>query len=276
MAEKLLLRQGLLDQHQADSSSPARRSASSRVYAALASTWSSVAARTAPAPPHPVDVEAGLDLELDAAVPLVHVAGHRLQSSSVAVGDAHRGPAVHLGAHRPEVLGQRPARRRAPGQPGHLQGGLGHPVTRTDASTSPSSAAVARSRAISRGRRCCRISCSAAWCTRTSSPARPWPPTPPALAGLAEEDGSGGRRGRSGPEPGPKRGHQGDGDPDQLHRLDLRSGPGSAPPSGREAGVADRVISAASVASAETAPAAPNRSQSVQLQPDVAPQLWHL
>ncbi len=107
MTQKLLLRQGLLDQHQVEFIEPGEVL---RILQGVRRVGVDLEQHRGPEPlphrPHPVDIEAGLDLELDAAVPLVHVPGHRLQQLLGGVGDAHRDAAVHLGAHRPQVLGQ--------------------------------------------------------------------------------------------------------------------------------------------------------------------------
>ena len=264
MPKKLLLRQGLLDQHQAEFIQPGEVL---RILQGVRRVGVDLEQHRGPEPlphrPHPFDVEAGLDLELDAAVPLVHVAGDRLEQLLGGVGDADRDAAVHLGAHRSEVLGQRPPRHpQLQVQPGHLQGGLGHPVAPDrfeHASQLGGGDAVSGQQPGQEvlpdhllGRlgvlgRVARLAHGDALA--------------PTLAVLSEEvddedvtvglDAERGAEGR----------HQGDGDSEQLHGLDARSGTGlRRSPRGRggEHGQGHLVISSA------------------QLQPDVAPQLWHL
>ncbi len=107
MAEKLLLRQWLLDQHQAELVEAGEVLS---VLQCVRRVGVDLEEHLGPEPlahrPHPLDVEAGLDLELDAAVPLVEVSGDRLQQLLGRVGDAHRDTTVHHSAHRPQVLGE--------------------------------------------------------------------------------------------------------------------------------------------------------------------------
>ena len=115
----------LLDQQQVELVEPcAGAPASASVYAALASTWSGMSPNRSPHRADGLDVPAGLDLELDAAVALVEVVlDHRQQL-------------------RDAVLDARPRRRTGPGRRSRRGSGERRPAPRSCASSTAISRAA--------------------------------------------------------------------------------------------------------------------------------------